>query len=406
MGAWKNPLLLIAGIGISYLGNWMYLIALNLAILHMTGSPAAIAGLFIIRPLAVLLTNTWSGSMIDRMNKRKILIYTDVIRGLLVFLIPFIESLWLVYFLLLIINIFGAFFRPASVVYITKLVPQEKRKRFNSLLEMTSSGAMLLGPAIAGIFIMYFGTDICIFINAITFFVCAFLIFLLPDVDEVPSSVREPLRWQTLMKDWQVIMNFARTVRFFTLVYLLFQSAMLIGFALDSQELTYIKLKLHLSDQDYGFIVSMTGGGLIAGSFFAALLANKIALKYYVGGGMLLTSIGYVLFFSSFNFLTATAAFVFLGFFISFANAGYATFFQNNVPVQIMGRLGSIAEIVQGLIQIGLTLVLGFFAEWFSLQFVCLTFAAIGMLLALILFSVVLQPSKASFFKEKTENTS
>src|SRR5690606_34653094 len=88
---------------------WMYLVALNLKILNMTGSPAAVAGLFIIRPIAVLLTNTWSGSVIDRINKRRLLVLTDIVRGFLVFCIPFLESLWLIYIILLIINVFGAF---------------------------------------------------------------------------------------------------------------------------------------------------------------------------------------------------------------------------------------------------------------------------------------------------------
>jgi hypothetical protein len=62
MSSWKHPALLLSGIGISYLGSWIYLIALNIAILNLTGSAAAVAGLYIIRPIAVLITNTWSGS--------------------------------------------------------------------------------------------------------------------------------------------------------------------------------------------------------------------------------------------------------------------------------------------------------------------------------------------------------
>lgn len=87
MGARKNLILLISGIGISYLGNWIYLIALNISILNLTGSAAAVAGLYIIRPIAILVTNTWSGSVIDRVNKRKLMIVIDIIRGLLVLLI-------------------------------------------------------------------------------------------------------------------------------------------------------------------------------------------------------------------------------------------------------------------------------------------------------------------------------
>ncbi|MGD6857662.1 MFS transporter [Bacillus infantis] len=406
MGVWKNPILLVSGIGVSYLGNWMYLIALNISILNLTGSAAAVAGLFIIRPIAILVTNTWSGSVIDRVNKRKLMILIDIVRGALVLFIPFIETLWVIYLVLLLANMVGAFFGPSSSIYITKLVPSESRKRFNSIMSMTSSGAFLLGPAIAGILIMYVGTDLCIIINAITFIVCAFFIYLLPNVDENLDNVRDPIRWQTLLEDWKAVRKFVVKAKFFVLVYLLFQGAMLIGFALDSQEVTFIKKQLHLSDRDYGLIVSITGIGALAGAFVSALVAKKVQLKIYLGAGMFLTSIGYLLFYSSFSFGTATAAFVFLGFFMAIANAGYATFFQNNVPVNIMGRFGSIADMLQGSIQIGFTLILGFFSEWFSLQTVCITFALVGTSLALVLFTTILMPSKAGFFSEneKTVN--
>ncbi|MBW8350804.1 MFS transporter [Bacillus sp. IITD106] len=400
MGSWKNPILLISGIGISYLGNWIYLIALNISILNLTGSAAAVAGLYIIRPIAVLITNFWSGSVIDRVNKRKLMISIDIVRGVLVFFIPFIGSLWTIYLILLMINMVGSFFGPSSSVYITKLVPSENRKRFNSIMSMTNSGAFLIGPAIAGFLIMYFDTDICMIINAITFFVCGFFIYLLPNVDDKVNKAQEPIHWKTLLNDWNEVRKFSMQAKFFISVYILFQVAMLIGFALDSQEVTFIKQHLALSDRDYGLIVSITGIGALAGAFASAMVAKKIQLRLYLGAGMFLTSIGYILFYSSFNFLTATLAFVFLGFFMAFANAGYATFFQNNVPIHIMGRFGSIADMVQGTIQIGFTLILGFFAEWFSLQLVCIIFGIIGAILATALFITTMLPSKAKNFEE------
>jgi MFS family permease len=403
MGAWKNPILLISGIGISNLGNWIYLIALNISILNLTGSAAAVAGLYIIRPIAVLITNFWSGSVIDRVNKRKLMISIDIVRGVLVFCIPFIGSLWAIYLILLFINMVGSFFGPSSSVYITKLVPSENRKRFNSIMSMTNSGAFLLGPAIAGFLIMYFDTDICIIFNAITFFVCGFFIYLLPNVDDKVDKVREPIHWKTILNDWNEVKKFSMQAKFFITVYLLFQGAMLIEFALDSQEVTFIKQHLALSDRDYGLIVSITGIGALAGAFISAMMAKKIQLRLYLGAGMFLTSIGYILFYSSFNFLTATLAFVFLGFFMAFANAGYATFFQSNVPVNIMGRFGSIADMVQGTIQIGFTLILGYFGEWFSLQLVCIIFCIIGAILSTSLFITTMLPSKAKNFEEDTK---
>ncbi|MGD6874276.1 MFS transporter [Sutcliffiella horikoshii] len=402
MNSWKNPILLISGIGISHLGNWIYLIALNISILNLTGSAAAVAGLFIIRPVAILITNTWSGSVIDRVNKRRLMIFIDIIRGILIFLVPFTESLILIYFLLLLSNIAGAFFGPSASVYITKLVPIENRKRFNSMMSMTSSSAFLIGPAIAGILIMYVGTALCIIINAITFIICALLIYLLPNVEESLGDVRKPIQLKTLFEDWNSVKNFVQNAKYFITVYFLFQFTMLIGFALDSQEVTYIKNNLNLSDRDYGLIVSITGIGALAGAFFAAVCAKRVNLKLYIGVGMLFTSIGYIFFYSSYNFTTATFSFVFLGFFMAFANAGYATFFQNNVPLEIMGRFGSIADMFQAIVQILFTLLLGFFAEWYSLKIVCIIFSIIGIIFAFILLITILLPSKANYFNEKS----
>jgi MFS family permease len=402
MYRWKNPLLMITGIGVSNLGNWLYLIALNLAILNLTGSAAAVAGLYIIRPIAVLLTNTWSGSVIDRVNKRRLMILVDVIRGAFVFIIPFLSSLWAIYAVMFVINIAAAFFGPSSSVYITKMVPAENRKRFNSIMSMTNSGAFLLGPAIAGALIMKFGTDLCIFINAVSFFICAFFIYLLPNVDKRVEGARSVVRWLTLVNDWKVVIRFTKSAKYFILVYLLFQSATLIGFALDPQEVTFIKRNLLLSDQDYGLIVSITGIGALFGASLAAMLAKKLSLRLFIGAGMLLTAIGYLGFYSSFNFITATVAFVFLGFFMSFANTGYATFFQNNVPVEIMGRFASVAEMIQGIIQIGMTLLVGFFAELVSLQLVCVSFSLLSIALAIILLFVIFAPSKEQHFSENS----
>jgi MFS family permease len=403
MRSWKNPILLIAGIGISFLGNWIYLVALNISILKLTGSAAAVAGLFIIRPIASLVTNTWSGSVIDRVNKRKLMILVDIIRGFLVFCIPFTASIWVIYSLMFLINIAGAFFGPSSSVYITKLIPSENRKRFNSIMSAVRSGAFLLGPAIGGLLMMYFNAEICIIMNALSFFICAFFIYLLPNVDEKVNPVREPIHWRTMVSDWKVVIGFCKTASFFIAVYLLFQMAELIGFALDSQEVTFIKQHLQLSDRDYGLIVSVTGIGSLAGAFASTVGAKRVPLRLYLGAGILLSSIGYLLFYASFNFITATLAFIFLGFFMAFANAGYATFFQDSVPVDIMGRFASIAEMGQGVIQIGLTLLLGLFAEWFSLQMVCLIFCAVATLFAVILIIIIFLPSKRNYFHETTK---
>ncbi|RED59352.1 MFS transporter [Cohnella lupini] len=397
MKNWKTALLLISGIGFSNLGNWIYFVAINIKILDLTGSAAAVAGLFVIKPIAQLFTNLWSGSIIDRINVRKLMIFVDIVRGCLVFIIPFLSSLWVIYVMIFMISLFGSFFGPSSSVYMTKIVPTEDRQRFNSMMSMVNSGAFLLGPAISGLLIMTVDADFCIIFNAISFIVCALIIFMLPNVDRNPESVK-PMTKKLLIEDWQVIGKFITTAKYFFIIYVLFQLAMLIGYSVDSQEATFIRLHLRLSVSDYGMIISLTGVGALVGSSIAAMMAKKISYRWYMSAGTVLSTLFYITFYASFNFITAAVSFVLLGFFMSFAGAGYTTFVQNHVPVSIMGRFASLAEVSQGLVQIVLTLIIGFISEFISLQFVCLAVCGLALILGIVLIIKVQfsPPSDAS----------
>lgn len=401
MHSWKNALLYIFGIGISNLGNWIYLVAINLLVLHMTGSPAAVAGLFIIRPLATLLTNSWAGSIIDRANKRRLMMITDVIRGALIALIPFMSSVWGIYGIMFLINVAGSFFGPTCMTYVTKLIPAEERKRFNAWSSFTTSGAVLLGPALSGLLIAYTDIRVSIVINAVSFLICALVIYFLPDVDEeeAADSKREAMTMRMLLRDWAAVIDFGKAAKYFMLVYVLFQSATLLGFALDSQEATFIKQVLLLGDEDYGLLVSVAGAGYLAGSMAASLSVKRLSLRMFIGAGMLLSSIGYMIFYAASGLMTAVIGFIVFGFFSSYANAGYTTFFQNQVPVDLMGRFTSVTRLLEGMLQILFTLLLGFAADAWSLQAVCLIGAGAAVLSSAMLLAVIYSPSKARYYE-------
>ncbi|EHB47917.1 MULTISPECIES: MFS transporter [Paenibacillus] len=403
MHSWKHALLYIAGIGVSNLGSWIYLVAINLLVLNMTGSPAAVAGLFIIRPLATLLTNSWAGSIIDRANKRTLMIVTDVIRGGLIALIPFMTSVWGIYTIMFLISVAGAFFGPTSITYVTKLVPAEQRKTFNAWSSFASSGAALLGPAISGVLIAYTDIRISIIINAVSFFLCALAIYFLPDVDAQGSKAgkRAAMTLKTLVQDWIAVIDFGKAAAYFVLIYILFQSAMLLGFALDSQEATFIKQVLQLGDEDYGLLVSVAGAGYLAGSAAASFTVKWLSVRMLIGAGTLLSSAGYFVFYASNGYAMAAAGFVIFGFFSSFANAGCMTFFQNQVPIDLMGRFSSVTRLLEGIVQILLTLLLGVAADLWSLQTVCLIGAGAACAVSIILLIAAYVPSKALHYESQ-----
>ncbi|MGE7692557.1 MFS transporter [Lysinibacillus sp. NPDC094177] len=187
----------------------------------------------------------------------------------------------------------------------------------------------------------------------------------------------------------------------FITIYLLFQSALMIAFALDSQEATFIKQDLALSDSLYGALVSSAGAGAILGGMVAASLAKKWSTRSYIAFGLFLTMLFYTTFYASTSNILAIVSLAFLGFFMAFSNTGYETFYQQNVPPEMMGRFGSISSIFQNILQISFTLLLGLFAELFTLQMTAIIFGIISILLSVSLYFVLYSPKNYIGLKEE-----
>lgn len=111
---WKHPALLLTSVGISNLGAWVYFIALNLIVLDRTNSAFAVSVLYMLVPIAALLTSFWSGSLIDRVDKRNMMVLLDVSRAVLIAMLPFIDSLFVLYALVFLINMGSSLFESAS----------------------------------------------------------------------------------------------------------------------------------------------------------------------------------------------------------------------------------------------------------------------------------------------------
>ncbi|BCA31683.1 MFS transporter [Bacillus wiedmannii] len=397
---WKYPLLLLSGVGIANLGAWIYLIALNVLVYNMGGSALAVAALYVIKPLATLFTNAWSGSMIDRLNKRKLMIHLDIYRALFIAILPLLPSLWIVYVFVFFISMASAIYEPTAMTYMTKLIPVEQRQRFNSLRSLIGSGAFLIGPAIAGVLLIASTPEIAIYINAIAFLLSGFITLLLPNPDkkEDLDTTSNTLSLTVLKKDWNTVINFSRKHVYIVCVYFLFQSMFVLATATDSLELSFAKEVLLLTDSEYGFLVSIAGAGIILGAITNTILSKKLAPSFLIGIGSLFIAIGYLIYAFSNVFLIAAIGFFILSFSMAYANTGFYTFYQNNVPVHIMGRIGSIYGLVIALVTIFITILSGVATQFISIQFVVIVGSFIMLFITIVLCVFTLFPSQSKLY--------
>ncbi|NPC91845.1 MFS transporter [Bacillus sp. WMMC1349] len=401
----KWTILLLFGIGISNIGDWIYLIALSLLIYDMTDSPTAVATIYIIKPIAMLVTNFWSGSIIDRFNKRNIMITMDMIRfGLLLF-IPLSTSLSFIYIIIFLINMASSIFSPSSMTYITKLIPEKKRKRFNSLLSLVNSGAFLIGPAAAGVLFMVGSPILAIYCNAGSFLFSGLIMIWMPKLEKTEhQAATAKMSWSIIRQDWIEVYHFSKNALYTMTIYFLYHGSLLIAGALDAQETVFAKDVLHLTDSQYGFLVSVSGAGILTGSLFNSIAVKYFSINLLIGFGTILFASGYVMFSLSTTVTVTALGFFILAFFLAFANTGFLTFYQKNVDVKMMGRITSIYSLFQAILNIFVTLLVGLTANLFTVKPVFIAGSFVMLFITVILCMMTFLPSKNHFYIEGEKN--
>lgn len=400
--SWRYPAILLCSIGVSSVGEWIYFIALNLIVLNLTESALAVSGLYIVRAISSLFTNFWSGSLIDRFNKKKLMIILNMIKSILIVILPCFTSLLWMYVLVFLITAASSMYQPTSMTYITKLIPIDQRKRFNSLRSLLDSGAFLTGPAIAG-FLFTVGTPhMAIYLNAIALFLSACITFKMPNIEALEKFVNRKEKislYRVLLQDWQMVIRFSLKNSYVMVVYLLFSAIIILMTATDSLEAAFATQILALSEGEYGILVSIAGVGVLIGSLTNSVIVEKIPTSWLIGMGSLVTALGYLIFTSSFSFLIAALGCFVLSFATAFANTGFYTFYQNNIPSESMGRIGSIYGFFEALFIIIFTAIFGIFAEWITIRSVVVSASFMMAFVAIILLLLNIKPTKGHYYQ-------
>jgi len=400
--SWKYPSILLSSIGISSIGEWVYFIALNLIVLDRMGV-LAVSGLYILRALSAFFTNFWSGSLIDRLNKKHLMVLLNIFQAVFIALLPSLSSLSAIYTIVFFINVASSMYEQTSVPYITKLIPPDQRKRFNSLRSLIDSGAFVIGPAIAGMLFMIGTPNFAIYSNAIALFISALITLILPNIErnDFIETEDKKISLKILRQDWSLVVDFSRNHLYIIIIYLLFSTIMVLATAVDSLEAAFSREVLLLSERDYGFLVSIAGAGIIVGALVNIIIVKKVATSWLIGLGSLMVSVGYMIYAFSANFLIAAIGFFVLSFSMAFLNTGFNTFYQKNIPVHVMGRVGSVYRCIEAFFIIISTILFGIMAEMISIKSVIILGSIIMFAVTIILFIFNTRPSKAAFYMEE-----
>lgn len=185
IGGNRNFRNLLAGQLISELGNWFNFIAgLGLVRLVSEASPMAAGLFFVARLLPFALMSPIAGTFVDRFSRRQVMIWTDLLRAVVAvsfLLVTGPEDLWIAYVATVLLHTFGAFFDGAKNAAAPNLTGKEGLLAGTALLFSTRFLLMAIGSALGGWAAAVFGYEVAFLINAASFLISAYTVWLIPE---------------------------------------------------------------------------------------------------------------------------------------------------------------------------------------------------------------------------------
>jgi MFS family permease len=275
----RNYRLFFYGQSISLIGTWIQRIALPWLVYRMTGSAFLLGLVGFACQIPTFLLAPFAGVLIDRWNRRTILIVTQflaMIQSLLLAFLFFDRSLgiWHIVFLNVFLGCINAFDMPARQSFVVDMV--EKKEDMGNAIALNSSmfnGARLIGPSIAGIFISLMGEGVCFLLNGLSYiFVIAFLFAMRMSPQKTQSQNKDVLH--ELREGFNYTFGF-KPIRY---IILLLALVSLMGMPYTVLMPIFAKNILHGGSHTFGFLMGATGIGALIGAIYMASKKNIVRL--------------------------------------------------------------------------------------------------------------------------------
>ncbi|MGE0448508.1 MAG: MFS transporter [Vicinamibacterales bacterium] len=175
----RNFRLLFFGQAVSQLGDWFNSVAVFALLLDLTGSATAVAWLMIVQFLPMAVIGPVAGVVVDRFDRRRLMIAADLVRGVLVLgllLVHTRDDVWIAYAVMTLTVTASAFFEPARTATIPNVTSREELLSASALSSATWAAMLALGASIGGLVTAFAGREFAFVLNAASFFLSAVFI--------------------------------------------------------------------------------------------------------------------------------------------------------------------------------------------------------------------------------------
>jgi len=368
----------IIGSLISDSGTWMQMMAQGWVMSTLTNRAILLGLISFAAGLPTILLTPFGGSAADRLDKRKILIATQIAQiafalGLGWLVLTNRIQIWHVIIFAGLLGISIAFEMPAISALVPELVKRDEIAAAVALDRSVFHGSRLIGPSLAGLFVGWWGAASAFFTNAVSFFALIAALISLPK-RPVGTAEEEAQRRSGFAEGFRYVRS-NRIIM--SMIMLIALNTIFIFPAISPAMLPlYVRNVLKLGPQSLGWLMAVSGTGAFLGAVGLLTVARDRRLKF-MSGNVLAVAAGVFFMSRSHSFWLTACAMGVLAIALSM-NFGLAnTIVQEHAPPALRGRVSA----VFGMSFFGLMPIAGLVVPGFS--------DLVGMRTALAVASIV-----------------
>lgn len=339
---------LLAAMSVSSLGDWVGFVAVTVLVARLGGGNAelAISGVMIARTLPAFLFGPIAGSLVDRLDRKQIMIVADLSRGALYASMAFVGKLWAIYLLSFVIECLSLLWSPARDASLPNLVPRRQLANANSLGLVSTYATLPLGGAIFAVVAAVAGTipflssspeSLPLLLDAGTFLFSAAMVSQIP----IRTPTGRAMQRLDMSRVWRDTQDGVRFLREDSVVSAM-TGGIVVAFGAVGAVLAlgpvFVAKTLGAQASGWGIMVTAFGVGMAIG-MVSANQAAKVIERDIVFVWSLLAAAAMLFVLAAMPNLSWAAVFtVWLGAFCGMAWVSGYTLLQENVADEFRGR--------------------------------------------------------------------
>ena len=335
---------LFAGLTTSMLGDSVMLLVLSMWVKTLTHSNGA-AGLTFFWMMIPALFAPLYGMYIDRIRRKPLLVWGNVISALMVLPLLLVRDagdVWIVY---VVAFLYGISFvvLPAGLNGLLKeMIPDDLLVEANSSLQTTKEGFRLIGPLVGAALFGTFGGGAVAVVDSLSFLVAALIIASIPLREKAPQRIEQ--HWWHEMTGGIKHLAHEPVLRHTLVAFALM--LIVIGF---TEASIYAILDFFGKPPTYaGVVVTVQGVGAIAGGLTTSRWVRRLGEAGTVTVGMALLAVGLATVALTSTLWVTLAAVVVAGYSLPLTFIAFMTMLQRRTPHALMGRVSAAVETVMG----------------------------------------------------------